>query len=53
MKKLYIQEIEKNGQELQQPGPDKYNLPLSFGKKGLHYSLREAVSRKESKLFIM
>jgi hypothetical protein len=49
MKKIYIQEIEKNGQDLNQPGPDKYEPPQTFGKKGIHYTMRPDISRQESK----
>lgn len=49
MKKLYIQEIEKKGED-KLPSPDTYNLPKTFGAKGIHFSMREALSRKESKV---
>ena len=41
MKKVYIDEIMKKGNEEKEPGPDAYNLDSSFGPKvGQRYSMR-------------
>lgn len=41
MKKVYIDEIMKKGNEEKEPGPDSYTLDSSFGPKvGQRYSMR-------------
>lgn len=52
MKKIYVQEIERQGQVEKFPGPDKYELPKTFGTKGIHFTMRPDVTRRHDNLLL-
>lgn len=50
MKKVYIQEIERQAEFEKLPGPDRYRFPGTFGGTGIQFSMRPDVLHKHMDL---